>query len=78
MKIKVKSKFGEYLDERGISQTYIAKKIKVTNAMVNKWCKNDKNGQAVSTPSTGYMLRLENLLNCTVSDLFEEIDETDL
>lgn len=74
MKVKVRSKFDEYLKERGISQTFVANKVKATNAMVNKWCKNDEKGVAVSTPSIGYVLRIEKLLDCRIGDLYEEIE----
>lgn len=74
MKAKIRSKFDDYLKERGMTKTFIAKKINATNAMVSRWCQNDENGQAVSTPSTVYMLRIEKLLDCRIGDLYEEVE----
>lgn len=71
MKIKVRSKMGEYLNERGIKKNWLCEQIHCEKSQMTKWCKND-NGEAVSTPSVGYLLRIKKVLNCKIEDLYEE------
>jgi DNA-binding Xre family transcriptional regulator len=74
MKIKVRSKLGEYLDQRGIMKKWLADQVGADEAQVNRWCKN-KDGVAVSTPSVGYLLRIKRTLGCKLEEIYEEIIE---
>lgn len=73
MRIKVRSKLGDYLYERGIKKNWFAKQIGSDNTQVTRWCQNDNNGMAVSTPSVGYLLRMTRVLGCEVTDIYEEV-----
>ncbi|WP_143262117.1 helix-turn-helix transcriptional regulator [Sediminibacillus massiliensis] len=75
MKKKVRSKLGEVLESKGIRKKWVADNIGATQAQVNRWCNNDKDGVAESTPSVYYILRLEKLLDVKVSDMYEETTE---
>lgn len=77
MKIKIRSKLDDYLKERGIQKKWLADKVGADYSLLTRWCKNDKEGIAASTPSTGYLLRITTVLNCTIHDLFEEIKESE-
>lgn len=74
LKIKVKSKIDSYLQIRGTSKAWLARKIGATPAQINNWCKNDEEGNAVSQPSVGYVLRMLKVLNCDIHDLWEYKD----
>lgn len=78
MKIRVRSNFGEYLKSRGIKKVWLAEQIGADNSQLNRWCKNDNKGEAFSTPSVGYVLRIKKVLGCQLEDIYEEIpDESD-
>lgn len=70
VKINVVSKIEAYLDSRGTTKSWFARQIGATPAQVNNWCKNE-NGSAVSQPSVGYVLKMLNVLDCKVDDLWE-------
>lgn len=72
MKIKVRSKLGEYLQRHGIKKTWVCEQIQCEKSQLTKWSKNDENGYAVLTPSVGYLLRLQKVLKCRTEELFEE------
>lgn len=74
MKIKVKSKLGDYLKERGIKQSFVADKIGITRGQFNNWCKNNNDGYANALPSLPYIIRMIKLLKCDIDDIFEEIE----
>ncbi len=78
MKIRVRSVLGEYLSDRGIKKVWLADKIGADSSQLNRWCKNDGKGEALSTPSVGYVLRIKKVLGCQLEDIYEEIpDESD-
>jgi DNA-binding Xre family transcriptional regulator len=71
MKIKVRSKLDDYLKERGIKKKWLSEQIQCERSQLTNWCKNNEHG-AISTPSVGYLLRLQKILDCKTEDLFEE------
>ena len=73
LKIKVASKLDDYLKSRGIMKKWLAEQIECDVSQISKWCKNDKNGIATSTPSVGYLLRMKKVLDCELNEIFEEI-----
>lgn len=75
MKIKVRSKLGDLLKERGIMQKWVSDKVGATQAQINKWCQNNEDGQALSTPNVIYLLRLQKVLDINIEDMYEEVDE---
>jgi hypothetical protein len=75
MKTRVRSKIDDYLQSRGTSKAWLSRQIGATPAQVNNWCKNDKNGYAVSQPSVGYVLRMIKVLDCSIYDLWDQIEE---
>ncbi|WP_217226955.1 helix-turn-helix transcriptional regulator [Desertibacillus haloalkaliphilus] len=75
MKIKVRSKLGELLDERMVNKSELARSINATPKQLYAWCSNKEDGQAKSTPSVGYLLRLKKVLGVDIEDMFEEINE---
>ncbi len=75
MKIKVTSKLDAYLKQRGIMKKWLADQIGCDVSQISKWCKNDKNGIATSTPFVGYLLRMQKVLCCELNELFEEISD---
>lgn len=74
LKSKVKSNLGDILEDKGLRLKWVADKIGATQAQITNWCKNDEDGNAKSTPSVLYILRLQKLLNVKVEDMFEEND----
>lgn len=74
MKIKVKSKLGDYLSERGIQKKWVAEQIGASQSQLTRWCKN-KNGIATSIPSIAYLIRLIKLLDCKIEELYEEVED---
>lgn len=72
MKLKVVTKLADYLNSRGIKQSWLAKEIGAEKTQVSNWCKNDKKtGYAKSTPSIGYVILILDVLNCNINDLWE-------
>lgn len=74
MKIKVHSKLGNYLDKRGIKRSWLAEQLGATKTQVTNWCKN-VDELAFSTPSVGFLLKIEKVLNCSINDLWELKEE---
>lgn len=70
--MKVKSNLGLILESKGLRLKWVANQIGATQSQLTNWCKNDENGYAKSTPSVLYILRLQNLLNVRVEDMYEE------
>ena len=60
----MKSRIGEWIDERGYSNKHIAKQLKVTVEMVYRW-RNDK-----SFPRLDKAFKLASLLSVKVDDLY--------
>lgn len=76
LKIKVVTKLGDYLDSRGIKQSWLAEKVEADKTQVSNWCKNDeKTGYAKSTPSVGYIIKIIDVLECNVNELWELREE---
>lgn len=71
LKNKVKSNLGHIIEQKGLKMSWVAEKIGATPSQLTNWCKN-KNGFAKSTPSVIYILRLQNLLETRVEEMFEE------
>lgn len=74
VKFKVRSKIDEYLQSRGTTKAWLAKRIGATPAQLNNWCKNDENGYALSQPSVSYVLAMVKALECNLNDLWELVD----
>jgi DNA-binding Xre family transcriptional regulator len=74
MKIRVRSKMDEYLNKRGIKKVWLSEQIKCGTSQISRWCKNGENGEAISTPSVGYLLLLQKVLECEIEDLYEIIE----
>ncbi|MFS1518519.1 helix-turn-helix domain-containing protein [Bacillus sp. SCS-151] len=77
MKIKVRSKFDEFLDKRGIKKAWLCDQVGCDRSQLSRWCQNDNNGVAISTPSVGYILKINKVLNCNLEDLYELIKESE-
>lgn len=60
---------------RGIKKIWLAEQIGADSSQLNRWCKNDSNGEAFSTPSVGYVLRIKKTLGCRLEDIYEEIPD---
>jgi DNA-binding Xre family transcriptional regulator len=75
LKIRVRSNLGDYLRSRGIKKVWLATQIGADNSQLNRWCKNDVKGEAFSTPSVAYLLRIKKTLNCRLEDIYEEIPD---
>ena len=71
---KVKSYLGEIIEGKGIMKSWIAKQTGATKSQVTRWC-NNIDGAAESTPSVYYILKLEQLLDVQVSEMYEIIEE---
>lgn len=74
LKTKIHSNLGDILNSRGLKNKWVAEQIGATESQVANWSTN-KNGQAKSTPHVVYVIRLEKLLGCTASEIFEEVEE---
>lgn len=74
LKVKVKSHLGEILENKGLRLKWVAEQIGATQAQLTNWCKNE-DGSARSTPSVLYILRLQKLLNISIEDMYEEVEE---
>lgn len=72
LKAKVKSKLGEVLKNKGLRSEWVAKEIGATRSQLTNWSKNDAEGFAKSTPSVLYLLRLQNLLDINIKEMYEE------
>ncbi|QJT70472.1 hypothetical protein [Microcystis phage MaeS] len=78
MKIRVKSKLDNYLEEMKekhgieISKAWLSREIGVDPSQLYRWTKSvDKDNYVTTIPSVAYALLLAQTLNCTVEDLFE-------
>jgi putative transcriptional regulator len=74
LKVKVKSKLGEYLKEKGIKKTQMSKLLNVHHSQLHRWCENDKNGFIKAMPSVGVAILISQILGCDVRDIFEIIE----
>lgn len=75
MKVKVRSKLGDYLDSRGTNKAWLAKQMGLQRSQVQNWTNNDENGLAVIQPSIGYVLKMTKVLDCHIDDLYELVEE---
>ena len=73
MKLNVYSKLGEYLDNRGIKQSWLADQIGASRTQVSNWCKN-VDGIAFSTPSVGFLILIEKVLDKPMNELWELVE----
>lgn len=69
--MKMKSRIGYWIDQRGFKRTFIASQCGVSREQVSKWV----NGKAY--PRLDKAFKLAKILNVKVDDLYEEIDNTD-
>lgn len=75
LKSKVKSNLGKLLSEKGYRLKWVSEKIGCTQAQLTNWCKNDEEtGYAKSTPNVLYILKLQELLNVRVEEMYEIIN----
>lgn len=74
MKNKVKSNLGTIIKNKGLRLKWVADQIGATQSQLTNWCKNEK-GFAKSTPSVVYLLRLQELLNVDLKEIYEEYKE---
>ncbi len=75
MKYRARSKLGDYLEERGITKTWLADKINADRSQVSKWCTNDVNGVALATPQVPYLIMVLEVLDCKLTDIYEIVDQ---
>ncbi|MGD6876794.1 helix-turn-helix domain-containing protein [Bacillus infantis] len=73
-RIKVRSKLGDYLKARGLPKNWLAEQLVCDKSQVNRWC-NNKNGEAIGTPSVAYLLMILKILGCRLEDIYEEIPD---
>lgn len=71
--MKVKSNLGKIIDGKGLKFKWVANQIGATQPQLTNWCKNDEYGNARSTPSVLYVLRLQKLLSTPIEEIYEEI-----
>jgi transposase-like protein len=72
VRVKVRSKLGELLDKRMVNKSELSRQIGIIPKQLYAWCQNDEEGLAVSTPSVGYLLRLQSILEVNITDMYEE------
>lgn len=58
----------ELIKERGLHKSFIAKQIGVSNDTLTNWMKNR------SAPKLDKAVRLADILNCDVNDLYKRTD----
>jgi DNA-binding XRE family transcriptional regulator len=75
MKVKVRSKLHNYLESRGTSKSWLGEQIGASRSQVQNWSKNDNEGVAIIQPSIGYVLKMKDVLDCSVDDLYELKEE---
>ncbi|WP_261382066.1 helix-turn-helix domain-containing protein [Bacillus licheniformis] len=77
LKYKVVSKLNDYIGSKGIKKVWIAEQLGTTRQQIQIWSKNNDEGFCPSPPSLPYAIRLIDVLDCELTDLFEviELDE---
>ncbi|WP_144559532.1 helix-turn-helix transcriptional regulator [Shouchella miscanthi] len=66
----MKSLIGELIDERGLKNVFIAKKMGVSQAQISKW------RTGASFPRVDKLFKLAAILNVKVDDLYDMTDDS--
>lgn len=69
--MKLKSRIGYWINERGYKNNYIARRLEVSENTLSRWINNR------SMPSVNKLFELAKLLECKTDDLYESIDNND-